>query len=127
MAKVLLIEPDVVLARTYVQALQHAGHEVRHAVGAQDGVNVADGFPLDVVVLELQLAAHNGIEFLHEFRSYPEWGSIPVVINSNMSSAALAPVGAVLERDFGVTACLYKPRTSLEQLIRAVNQQVGNS
>lgn len=67
---VLLIEPNTLLAATYRQALQHAGHEVRHVTGAQAAVMAADGRTPDVVVLELQLPQHSGLEFLHEFRSY---------------------------------------------------------
>jgi DNA-binding response OmpR family regulator len=123
MSKVLLIEPDAVLARIYMQALQHVGHVVEHAYSAQDAINAADGLSPDVVVLELQLAVHNGIEFLHEFRSYSEWQGVPVVINTHLTPSAMASVQPILERDFGVTACLYKPRTSLQQLISIVKQQ----
>jgi CheY-like chemotaxis protein len=124
MAHVLLIEPDTVLARTYMQALQHAGHTVAHASGAQDAVNEADGKRPDVVVLELQMAVHDGVEFLQEFRSYPEWQEIPIVVNTSIIPAALAPVRQALEHDLGVVTCLYKPRTTLQQLISAVNAHI---
>jgi DNA-binding response OmpR family regulator len=127
MANVLLIEPDATLGRTYMQALQHAGHTVGMASGAQDAINVADSLQPDVVVLELQLAVHNGIEFLHEFRSYPEWQSVPVIVNTHMNPAVLEPVQGTLKRDLGVELCLYKPRTSLEQLLSAVRKQVATS
>ncbi|HSD55602.1 MAG TPA: response regulator [Candidatus Saccharimonadales bacterium] len=124
MANVLLVEPDIALARTYVQALQHVGHEVVHVVSAQDAIMAADQTQPDVVVLELRMAVHDGIEFLHEFRSYPEWQGIPVVVNSHITSSSLAPVQTALQGDLGVVATLYKPRTSLQQLISQVNQQV---
>lgn len=124
MSNILLIEPDHALARTYVQALQHAGHQVVHATGAQEAIQAADETGPDVVVLELRLAVHDGIEFLHEFRSYQEWRKIPVVINTYLEPTALEPVMPGLEQDFGVRACLYKPHSSLQQLISAVNEQV---
>jgi CheY-like chemotaxis protein len=127
MAHVLLIEPDTVLARTYKQALQHVGHTVAHACGAQDAVNEADNRPPDLVVMELQMAMHDGIEFLQEFRSYAEWQRIPVVINTSIAPAALAPVLQAFERDLGVTTCLYKPRTTLRQLISMVNLHVAGA
>ncbi|HEY5667923.1 MAG TPA: response regulator [Candidatus Saccharimonadales bacterium] len=123
MAKVLLIEPDTALARTYVQALQHVGHHVTHVVTAQAAVQAADDDQPDLVLLELRLAAHDGVEFLHEFRSYVEWRHIPVVVNTHLDPASLAPVQEALARDFGVAACLYKPATSLRQLVSAVNGQ----
>lgn len=124
MQKVLLIEPDAALARTYMQALQHVGYVVTHVNSAQDAIDAADAQTPDAVVLELQLAVHDGIEFLHEFRSHSEWQSIPVIVNTNLTPQALAPVQGALAGDLGVVEVLYKPRTSLQQLISSVRQGV---
>lgn len=123
MAHVLLIEPDSLLARTYTQALQHAGHTVAHAHSAQEAINEADDKKPDVVVLELRMTVHDGVEFLQEFRSYSEWLHTPVIINSATPPAALRSVQYALEHDYGVTMCLYKPHTTLHQLLSAVNIQ----
>jgi len=122
MSNILCIEPNAVLARTYAEALRHAGHTVAIAATAQDAIYAADEDQPDVVVLELQLAAHDGIEFLHEFRSYGEWESIPVIVLTNVTPPALAPLEQALETDLGVKAYLYKPHTSLRKLIRAVQE-----
>lgn len=120
MAHILLIEPNIVLAKTYMQAFEHVGHTVVCARSAQDGVFAADEQRPDVVVLELQLGAHDGVEFLHEFRSYAEWQNIPVVLHSNVSLTQLAPMRDALA-ELGVHTLLYKPQTSLQRLISAVN------
>jgi CheY-like chemotaxis protein len=125
MAHVLFIEPDAVLARTYMQALQYAGHTVALARGAQDAVDMADDHQPAVVVLELQMAAHDGVEFLQEFRSYPEWRNIPVIVNTVMMPGAVDPIRSVLENDLGVAACFYKPYTTLQQLLSTINMQVN--
>jgi CheY-like chemotaxis protein len=125
MANVLLIEPDEVLAAAYMRALEHVGHIVEYAASGQEAVDAADEQMPDVVVLELQLMTHGGIEFLHEFRSYDEWKHIPIVINTLVPPATLAKSRSVLEQEYGVTACLYKPQTSLQQFIRAVNDAVA--
>jgi CheY-like chemotaxis protein len=123
MANVLLLEPDRVLARTYAQSLEHAGHTVQVCRSGQAAIELLEDFKADVIVLELQLAGHGGVEFLHELRSYPEWLALPVVINTNLAPQAIAPLRAALQHDAGVAVCLYKPRTSLRRLIRAVNEQ----
>jgi CheY-like chemotaxis protein len=125
MANVLLIEPDAVLARTYIQALQHVGHIVSYAACAQDAILAADEAKPDIVVLELRMAVHDGIEFLYEFRSYPEWQHVPVVVNSHIAPSNLEPVRTALQDDLGVVALLYKPKVSLQQLISQVNGQVA--
>lgn len=124
MANVLLIEPNAALASTYVQALQHVGHHVDHVGTAQQAINAADATMPDVVVLELQLAVHDGVEFLHEFRSYPEWQAIPVIVNTQLTPNALWAVQGALAGDLGVVQIMYKPRTTLEQLLSSVKQHI---
>ena len=125
MTHVLLLEPDVALGRTYRQALEHAGYSVSLSRTAQGALSAAEDRLPDIVVLELQLAAHSGVEFLHEFRSYSEWQGVPVVINTHMRPQAIEEAGNALRQNLGVGKVLYKPRTSLTQLVRVVGQQIG--
>lgn len=115
MARILLIEPDVVLARQYQEAL--AAYDMTWARDAQAAINTADTQPPDLVVMELLLAGHSGIEFLYEFRSYADWKHVPIVIMSRLNRADIPVHGAALEQ-LGVRAYLYKPDTSLAALKR---------
>ena len=116
---ILLVEPDNIEAATYRAALEREGHKVAHARSAQAAVHEADQKQPDVVVLELQLPRHNGVEFLYEFRSYAEWLELPVVVHTYVPPHELAQA-SILERELGVVRNLYKPETTLEQLCGAV-------
>lgn len=120
MARVLLIEPDQVLARTYATCLERAGHEACIAATAQAGIHAADDATPDIVLLELQLVAHSGIEFLYEFRSYADWQDVPVVILSYVPPQEFNQSIDVLKSRLGVRAYHYKPATSLKALLRTV-------
>lgn len=122
MAHILLIEPNTVLGGLYTQALQHAGHTVAHALGAQSAIDAADARAPDMVILEIQLPQHSGIEFLHEFRSYAEWQEIPVLVHTVLSPSHVARARLPLERDLGVRAILYKPRTTLQEIVRLARE-----
>jgi two-component system phosphate regulon response regulator PhoB len=122
MSSILLIEPDRLLAETYFLALDQAGHRVMACAGAQTAVLVADRQRPDLVILELQLVEHSGIEFLYELRSYPEWQDIPVIVHSLVPPAEFRSSRRLLEEDLGVKAYLYKPRTSLRQLLDTVRE-----
>lgn len=122
---ILLLEPNTLLAKTYTAALQHAGYSVAHATGAQMAVDAADRQHPNLVILELQLPSHSGLEFLHEFRSYAEWQEVPVIVHSMLPPAHTAGVAENLAGDLGVRIILYKPRTSLQQLLRAVRDAVA--
>lgn len=121
--RVLVIEPDHMLGGIYKAALEHAGHTVTWRQHAQAAVHASDASAPDVVVLELQLPRHSGIEFLYEFRSYPEWQDIPVVLHTFVTEHVLEDQHKHFET-LGVTQYLYKPMSSLQQLVRAVNEAV---
>lgn len=124
---ILLVEPHVSLADTYTRALEAAGYNVAWVGGAQAAVHAADEHQPDIVVLELRLASHDGIEFLQEFRSYPEWQDIPVVINTMLAHSSLRVVKAELVKQYGVREVLYKPQTSLQRLLRTVREHTGQA
>ena len=122
MANILLIEPDRVLAETFVRTLLSAGHEVIPCASAQAGIIASDKIKPDIVILELQLIEHSGIEFLYEFRSYSEWQNIPVLVHTIVPSGEFAASRQLLSDELGVTAYLYKPTTSLKKMLSHVNQ-----
>jgi DNA-binding response OmpR family regulator len=119
---ILLIEPDRLLARTYKQALERAGHRVMVAATAQAGIHAADDRLPELVILEMQLVSHSGIEFLYEFRSYTDWQLVPVLVLSQVPPAEFINSWDLLQQELGVQQYLYKPRTNLEKLLRAVNE-----
>ncbi len=127
MSNILLLEPNTLLAKTYTQALQHAGHIVTHVTGAQAAIDAADKYPPKLVIVELQLPQHSGVEFLHEFRSYAEWLNVPVIVNTSLPPARIMLAKKALTRDLGVREILYKPRTSLQDLVRLVREYAAAS
>jgi DNA-binding response OmpR family regulator len=116
---ILLIEPDNVLGQTYSQALEQAGHHVRLMHGAQSAVRSADAQKPDIVVLELQLVGHSGVEFLYEFRSYPEWHNVPIILHTMVPPQSLTISEALIEQ-LRISAYLYKPSTSLRKLVSTI-------
>jgi DNA-binding response OmpR family regulator len=123
MVHILLIEPDRLQARVYSAALERHDAMVVHVTTAQAAVQAADEQAPDVVVLELQLLGHNGVEFLYEFRSYLEWLEVPIIVHTFVPTDELVRA-ATLEKELGVRRVLYKPATTLAGLCRAVQDVV---
>lgn len=119
--RILLVEPDLILSDIFKIALSRAGHEVYQSAHAQSAVHEADARAIDIVILELQIHGHSGIEFLYEFRSYPEWQDTPIIIHSWVSPHILGDHHQLLQQ-LGVVEHLYKPETSLEKLVQKVGQ-----
>jgi DNA-binding response OmpR family regulator len=124
MKRVLLIEPDQILADTYARAIEeNVLTTVTSVSSAQAAIMAADENMPDLVVLELQLIEHSGIEFLYEFRSYSEWQSIPVIIHSIVPFSEFGGSWQLLKDELGVCEYLYKPHTTLRQLLRRIKEQ----
>ena len=61
---ILLVEPDIVLAKTYALALKRHGHTILTAHTGQQAIDTADAMPqVDIIILEMQLPGLNGVAF----------------------------------------------------------------
>jgi DNA-binding response OmpR family regulator len=123
MARLLVIEPNIILAQIYQTILTKNKHKVWLAKNAQEAINIADKTHPEAVILELQLPLHNGLEFLYEFRSYSEWRDIPVIIQSLVSPSEFKD-NFILWHKLGIRSYLYKPKSTLLQLIDCVNSNL---
>jgi DNA-binding response OmpR family regulator len=125
MKRVLLVEPDKVVG-DMIAAYLHTNHgvQVDAAATAQDGVHAADEHTPDLVIVELGMSRHNGIAFLHEFRSQNDWVNIPVIIHSHISQDNLGLTRDEWQR-LGVVKYLYKSTTSLARLSQVVSETLG--
>src|SRR5690606_36613423 len=115
MVRVLLLEPNRLLARQYTQCLESRGHHDLHLADAQAAIIAADKARPDAIVMELLLAGHSGIEFLYELRSYSEWHRIPVIILSRIATEE-SGMSKHLQMELGISAYLYKPDITLKKL-----------
>ncbi len=118
MKLLLLIEPDNILSNSLSKALVSAGYRVNIAGNAQAAINSVDSSRPDLVILELQLIGHSGIEFLYEFRSYKDWQDVPLIILSNVPKKEFKDNDALLSSELGVVEYLYKPDTDLKKIIK---------
>jgi DNA-binding response OmpR family regulator len=122
MANVLLIEPNRMLGQVYHRALKSAGHSVQTCATAQSAILAADECKPHVVVVELQLVLHSGVEFLYEFRSYADWQAVPVIAHSHVPVTEFGQRLNGIQQQLGIVEYLYKPTTSLTNLLASVQR-----
>ncbi|MBX4197280.1 response regulator [Candidatus Saccharibacteria bacterium] len=116
---VLLLEPDNLLAASLNNYLAREGHSVAWHSHPQDAVTSADRQTPQAVITELQLAGRSGVEFLYEFRSYPEWQAIPIIVLSNLRPEETIAYQEVFQ-ELNIAGYFYKPRTNLSQLLETL-------
>ncbi len=114
---ILLLEPNRLLAKQYSEFLEQNGHKVVWRQNAQSGIGAADEQKPDLVIAELLLTGHSGVEFLYEFRSYGDWQNIPVIL---LASVDRSEAGVSLEalKELKVGAYFYKPEMKLADLAK---------
>lgn len=120
----LLIEPDKLLADTVSKYLNDNGYQVVCSDGAQDAILKIDKKKPQLIILEVLLAEHNGIEFLYEMRSYPDLLNIPVIIFSRVGSDDLG-ISEKLKVDLMISNILYKPDTTMKKLLDSINDLIS--
>lgn len=97
------------------KVLKKAGHKVDWQVSPQAALSRADAQPPDAIVLDIMLAGHSGIEFLYEFRSYPDWQSLPIVIYGSLSPEEVRESLSGFD-NLNINDYLYKPTTPLSEI-----------
>ncbi len=120
MPYVLVVEPNRQLANTIASYLTNKNFEVLAVSGAQEAIIQADNKRPDIIVLELAIPEHNGIEFLQELRSHSDWLKIPIVVYTHIPREDTGMSEAQWEK-YGVVEYLYKSTTDLERLAGAVH------
>jgi two-component system NtrC family response regulator len=103
LAKVLVIDDDVMMCRFLCSMAERLGHEVTHALTCKDALREALSKPFDIVFLDVRLPDGNGLDLLPEIREMP---SKPEVI---IISGAGDPDGAELALRNGAWDYIQKP------------------
>jgi CheY-like chemotaxis protein len=123
-ARILIVDTDQMLTANVKDYLRFSGHETECCYDLQYAIDCADSACPDLVVLELLLCGRSGVEFLYEFRSYPDWQNIPVVIFTNVTSRDLGRSMAGF-RQLNISAYHHKSTTALSQLTRTIDFLLG--
>lgn len=121
MTNILIVEPSKQLGQVLLEAFQRKEHHAVAVQTAQDAITESDKINPKLVVLELLIPQHNGLEFIYEFRTHTEWLDVPIVIYSQISREQLdAPEN--LMNQMGVVEHFYKPNTSLKKLVETAEE-----
>jgi CheY-like chemotaxis protein len=81
MAKVLILEPNLIRRRTISQAVRKSlGYNVVDGKSGVDGIAAFSDGPPNVILLNLHMDEMNGVDFLTNIRKNEEYKEIPVIL-----------------------------------------------
>ncbi len=126
MAKVLLVEDDLDLATTVVDALRDERYIVESAANGLDGANLLKLEEFDVIILDWDLPGKSGVEILKEFRATGK--TTPIIMLTGKSTIGNKAEGL----ETGADDYLTKPfdlrelKARLRALLRRASGAIGN-
>jgi CheY-like chemotaxis protein len=115
MASVLIVEDSYDVAQPLMRVLQYAGHVVEWAGHGQAALRSVETTRPDFIVLDLNMPAMDGEEFLTHLRQNPALSCIKVIAYTGQDSV---PAGRLA--DLGVSQVLLKGSTDPETLLSAL-------
>lgn len=86
MAKVLLIEDEVLILRMYEKIFNFEGFDVVSAVDGIDGLDKAKTTKPDLILLDIMMPKMDGLRVLENLKGDVTTKDIPVVVLTNLSS-----------------------------------------
>jgi CheY-like chemotaxis protein len=82
--KVLLVEDDKMIARTYIRKLALEGFRIAAASNGEEGLAALEKDRPDIILLDIMMPKMNGIETLKRIKANPAYKDLPVVILTNL-------------------------------------------
>ena len=120
MAQILIIEDEVLLAKSLSRSLTSRGHDCVTANTAEEGLRLIEKMPADIVLIDLQLPGMSGFEAMKNIRQRdPDITVIVVTAYGTMATAVEAMRS-------GASDFLRKPLDT-EELALAVERAVANA
>lgn len=120
---VLVVEPDELLVKTYRRILNDSGYYVRSSTNAQDAIIDIDSTKPDVILVEIQLRLHNGIELLNEILSYPDLSEIPIIVLTYVPEASFSSL--LNDKQLKIVKYLHKSQATHQDILFAVQEALA--
>jgi len=119
MAKILLIEDEPLLLQLFEAKLKQEGFEVETASRGQTGLEKAESFHPNLILLDILMPGMNGFEVMEKLKSGPTTKKIPVVFLTNLSRDE-GDINKGLE--MGAIAYLVKARYTPSQVVVKIRE-----
>ena len=121
MHKILIVEDEAVISQMYQFKLEREGYEVDTAKNGIIGLELAQIFHPDLILLDIRMPEMSGDEMLVQMRA-TEWGSIiRVVILTNISRDEAPSALRFLNVDRYIVKAHYTPA----QVVKVVHEILG--
>lgn len=121
MAKIAIIEDDQAIAQMYRFKFEADGDTIETAENGKLGLELAEHFKPDMILMDLMMPVMTGEEMLAAMRK-TSWGAkIKVIVLTNRGEQEIPPE----VKELGVTAVILKADMTPRQVAELVRQHLG--
>ena len=121
MKKILFVEDEPTLQKTFGEILKQEGYEMISALDGEIGLRLAKTKEPDLILLDLILPRVNGFEVLKKLKEDEATKDVPVIILTNLEG--IGDVDKAIE--MGATTYLVKAEYSLEEVVEKIKKALG--
>jgi CheY-like chemotaxis protein len=117
MARILVVDDDLLIRLTLKTVLESVGHAVVLAERGHDGAEAIEAYAFDLAIVDIFMPGMNGLETIKVFRESAP--TLPVIAISGYvfrDASDPAPDFLRMAVDLGAAACLRKPFTGTQLL-----------
>lgn len=122
MSKILLVEDDETLSKMYQTKLELEGFEVATAFSGDEGIKKAATAHPDLILLDIMLPGMDGFGVIKQLQKVDKTKDIPIIIMTNLGTSDVFIDEAKI---LGVKRYLVKYKTSVDELAKAVKEELG--
>jgi DNA-binding response OmpR family regulator len=121
MKKILFIEDESALHKTFGEILAQEGYEMISALDGETGLRLARAKAPDLILLDLILPKVNGFDVLKELKADAQTKDIAIIVLTNLEG--VGDIDKALE--LGATTYLVKAQYSLEEVVEKIKKALG--
>ncbi len=121
MKKILFIEDESTLQKTFGDILGQGGYKMISALDGKTGLRLAVSEKPDLILLDLILPRMHGFEVLKKLKENPKTEEIPVIILTNLER--MEDVDRAIE--LGATTYLVKTQYTIEEVMEKIKKALG--
>jgi len=122
MEKILFIEDEAALQKTFGDVLSAEGFQVVSAIDGEIGLRLAESEKPNLIILDLILPKLHGLEVLKGLKENKETKNIPVIILTNLGD--MENIEKALE--LGATTYMVKSDYTLDDVVEKVKKAISS-
>ncbi len=119
MAKILLVEDDMILAEMYQAKFELEGHDMKVVNNGEDCLKLLKNYTPDLILLDILMPKLNGFHVLKEIKKQPNLRQIPIILLTNLGQAEV-DMNQELAHALGVNDYLIKSHHTPDEVVDKV-------